>query len=278
MTKNSDFDRHASAWLAGGPTELADRVLHAALREVHLTPQRRRWSAPWRTTLMSLRLGAAALIAIVAVAGILAFSMLGSGVGPPVGPSPSPTAQPTSIAVATPTPNPNIDTATWTTYVSNRYGFSIGRPPGWTLTQASNHIWTLAADHDWLSTASEGFTAVDGSVYATAWSVAVPAGTSADAWILAYCQTGATTPCTGLPAASIPVTMDGHPGVLIKTVDTEAFTLVGNWMYVVAVWESFDDPRTAPFGGGDQLVKGLLSTMRLLPGGPATPAPTTRPS
>ncbi|MEA2673857.1 MAG: hypothetical protein QOI92_1049 [Chloroflexota bacterium] len=32
MTTNSDFDRHASAWLADGPTELSDRVLDAALR------------------------------------------------------------------------------------------------------------------------------------------------------------------------------------------------------------------------------------------------------
>lgn len=278
MTTNSDFDRHASAWLADGPTELADRVLEAALREVHLTPQRRRLSAPWRATLMPMRLGAAALIVLVAVVGILAFSLPRSNVGPPVGPSPSPTAQPTAAAIATSTPNPNIDTATWTTYLSTRYGFSIGRPPNWKVKHASDHDWTLAADHDWLTTATEAFAAVDDSVYATAWSVAVPAGTSVDAWILAYCQSGATTPCTGLQAASTPLTMDGHPGVLIKTNDTEAFTLVGNRMYVVAVWESFDDPNTLPYGGGDQLIKGFVSTMHLLPGGPATPAPSARPS
>ncbi len=77
MSKNTDFDRHAAAWLADGPTELSDRVLDTALAEVHLTRQRRRWTL-WRTQTMSLRLGTASLVAVVAIVGLVGFNMIGS--------------------------------------------------------------------------------------------------------------------------------------------------------------------------------------------------------
>ena len=76
MSTNAvDFDRIAAAWLADGPTELADRVLDAALEEVHLTHQRRRWfRAPWRTSTMTKFAGLAA--AGVAVLAIGTFAVL----------------------------------------------------------------------------------------------------------------------------------------------------------------------------------------------------------
>jgi hypothetical protein len=82
MTTNQDFDRHAAAFLANGPTELADRVLDAALREVHTTRQRRGPAAPWRFPGMNtfFRLQAAALVAVVLVSGALVF------IGPLLGP------------------------------------------------------------------------------------------------------------------------------------------------------------------------------------------------
>jgi hypothetical protein len=57
MSTNRNFDRIAEAWLAEGPSELADRVLDAALDEVHLTSQRRRMAVPWRTPQMPMPLG-----------------------------------------------------------------------------------------------------------------------------------------------------------------------------------------------------------------------------
>jgi hypothetical protein len=268
------FDKAVNDWLESGSDRTPPAAIDAVLLAVKTTPQERDLRIPRRFIEMTFPMRLAAAIAIVAVLGVGAFTFLvrnpNSGFGGT--PTPSPTLTPTAAAAATLGP---IDTSTWTTYISNRYGFSIGRPANWKVKQVSNHDWTVSADHDWQTTASEGFAAADESVYATAWSVAVPAGTSADAWILAYCQSGATGPCTGLQAASTPVSMDGHPGVLINTMDTEAFTLVANRMYVVAVWESFDDPRTAPYGGADRLVEGFLSTMHLLPGGPATPSPAS---
>ena len=65
MSTNRDFERIAAAWVAEGPAELADRVLDAALDEVHLTHQRHRLSVPWRTSAMSMPIRLAAGIAVL---------------------------------------------------------------------------------------------------------------------------------------------------------------------------------------------------------------------
>lgn len=108
MSTLSDFHRRASAWLAEGPTELNDRVLEAALSEVHMTKQRRRLPTPWRTSPMSRTLRIAAGIAIVAVIGVGALALSRSpGFGEPgtPTPSPAPTTSPTTVA-GTPTTAP----------------------------------------------------------------------------------------------------------------------------------------------------------------------------
>jgi hypothetical protein len=135
MSTNRDFDRIAGAWLAEGPSELADRVLDAALDEVHLTNQRRRWATPWRASLMTLRLGAAALIAIIAVAGILAFNMLGSGIGSVPTPSATTSAtQHSSSPSITPTAaSPAVSTVLDTRTIATRFplAMKITLPVGW---------------------------------------------------------------------------------------------------------------------------------------------------
>jgi hypothetical protein len=69
MNTNRDQDRTIFAWLSEGPAELADRVLDAALDEVHLTRQRPRLARPWRTERMTnLRTWAAAVAAIAVIA------------------------------------------------------------------------------------------------------------------------------------------------------------------------------------------------------------------
>jgi hypothetical protein len=100
MSTNADFDRHAAAFLADGPTELADRVLDAALREVHQTRQRRRWAVPWRLFDMrsAPRFAAAGIATVLALGGV-AYLI---GLRQPIGPA----------AVATPTSSPaaSLDT------------------------------------------------------------------------------------------------------------------------------------------------------------------------
>ena len=104
---------------------------------------------------MTAYLRIAAVIAIVAVAGAAALYAFGAGPNLGTGPTPSTnteptTAQPTPAASASP-----IDTAGWVTIVSDRYGFSIGHPAGWTEMPAERS-WTLEEDaegaaDDWLS-------------------------------------------------------------------------------------------------------------------------------
>jgi hypothetical protein len=144
MTTNSDFDRHAAAFMADGPTELSDRMLEAALREVHVTHQRRRL-APWRTTLMptAFRLAAAvAIVALVVGAGALVTKNV-------AGPSSTPPGATSPVATATVTPSnatAPIDTTAWSTFVSKRYGLSFGVPPTWTVEPAHRSGPGIAAD------------------------------------------------------------------------------------------------------------------------------------
>src|SRR4051794_14935955 len=109
MTTNADFDRIAAAWLAEGPTELADRVLDASLGEVHLTHQRR--AAPWRNLGMtflpssaSARALVAAAVAVIALGGAMYFLSPRQGAG-----GPSPTAVPSPTAPTSAAPSPSID-------------------------------------------------------------------------------------------------------------------------------------------------------------------------
>ncbi len=158
-----------------------------------------------------------------------------------------------------------LDTSTWTTYVSDRYGFSIDHPAGWTERPA-DHTWTLAADTDWLSSATEQFHGPE--LLVSAWSLPVEPGTTAEAWLQAYCPSLHAT-CTGLEDQTVTVTLDGHPGSLVRYAeDTQAFILVDDRIYVVAAWQPESDASAAPYGGATRLLEGFLSTMHLLPGGP----------
>ena len=71
----------------------------------------------------------------------------------------------------------------------------------------------------------------------------------------------------------------GGPPWLAREVrrDTQAFILVGDRMYVVAVWRSDQDPSTATYGGAQHLLEAYLSTMTLLPSGSAVPVGSLEP-
>jgi hypothetical protein len=99
---NNDFDRTARLWLEGGPTELADRALDAALDEIHVTPQRRAWwparRLPKMTTPIRFATGAATLAVVVLVLAVVGFNLLpgNGGVG-----APSSTPAPTGVVAPT---------------------------------------------------------------------------------------------------------------------------------------------------------------------------------
>lgn len=134
MSTNAGLDRHAAAWLADGPTELADRVLEAALREVHLTKQRRVLRVPWRFHLMPAfaRSSGLATVAVVAVIGAGALLYLNRPGSSGVGATTGPTSAPNTVA-----PLPSGFPG-WTTYTSAVYGFTMAYPSDWSMYEAAS--------------------------------------------------------------------------------------------------------------------------------------------
>ncbi|MGH2392320.1 MAG: hypothetical protein ACRDGH_02330 [Candidatus Limnocylindria bacterium] len=233
--------RIVRSWLEEGVTQLPDRVLDQVLDQLPTTPQRRATGLARRTFLMSNTARIALAAAAVVVVALIGYQFLaGPNTGGPGSvPSPTPTAT-TALPSSEPTAQPSaeaIDTATWTTYVSDRYGFSIAHPADWSV-RPGDHDWT-PEESAWESTATESFIAPDESIRISAWSVAVEPGTSLEAWIQAYCERN-TTPCTGIQERAVPVyaeVRDQHPGLLVPfTDDIQAFFLNADRIYVVASW------------------------------------------
>lgn len=212
-----------------------------------------------------------AAIAVIVVAGAAALSLFkpSSGAGGLL--TPSPTVTPSAPAPSSsPQPTPYaIDLTTWTSYTSTRYAFSISHPADWTANPAIR-AYDFPADatlYGKPNTGTENFVKASDSIEASAWSVAVQPGTTADAWIQAYClKAESGDPCTALANQTVAATMDGHAGSLVSfRDDTQAFFLVQDRIYAVAIWRRTD---YIP-GGVPRLLEAYLSTMHLLPGGPA---------
>jgi hypothetical protein len=270
-----DFERTAAEWLDAGSDATPPRVIDAVLLAVRTTPQERDFGIPWRTLFMNRALSAAAVIAVVVIAGVAAYYAFGRGPNIGAGPTPSPSTQQSEGPSPTATWNNTlriespIDTTSWTTYHSDRYGFSIGYPPAWDVLPA-DHDWTLETDGpNWLSTGQEVFrTQVGEGIRVSAWAVpADPATVDLAAWIADYCEKTNNSPCTGIEARAVPLCVearDCHPGLLVPFVDdVQAFFIGGAYegMTVVAVWWGESEPAVAPYGGARRLLQAFLATM-----------------
>jgi hypothetical protein len=273
MSTNRDFDRITSGWLAEGPTELADRVLDAALDEVHLTNQRRRSPAPWRIDTMSMPIRLAAGIAVIAVLGVAGIALLNRGpaIGNSPGPTPSasPIASPSEGAPATQTPRPSptpIDPTAWTPFTSARHGYSARYPGDWALTPATapatlaDLTGAVAAVFDHFKTSgapADEFLGV---------STKLPSGMSEADWIAAYRQPVVDTygaSCFPPPDQWKPVTVDGHIGGLYVGCNyVEATTFVDGRAYIFTLGRPLGFPATA---ATEDLLRAFLSTVTVDP-------------
>jgi hypothetical protein len=216
-----------------------------------------------------------AIVAVTVVAVVVAGCTSGGG-----GPTPTTAVSPTPSPTAAPTSSPNLlDTSTWTTYVSQRYGLSIAYPADW-VAEPADHDWTLAKDAVWPNEATEHFVGGPNGaqVAVSTWSAAVDPGTSIDSWLQAYCQKN-NVQCTSIQSRAVAATMDGHAGTLVPFDEVpHALFLVDGRIYVIACWRADADPSVLKYGGSFRLVETFLSTMHLLPGGPASSAATPSPS
>lgn len=209
MNTISDFDRRATAWLADGPSELSDRVLDAALREIHLTHQRRRPTVPWRTSMTSLRLVPAAGIALVVIAIGGAFYI---GRGPSPTPSttvvPTSTAAPTPAAEATQLQGPALATMPplSAVFVSPWYGYRVSYPAGWQTTPGQGP-WPIGATLLHLDPRLDEIRGPVGTHVAriVGASVTLPKGMGLDGF-MAFASSGT---CTSVEPLKEPVLVDG---------------------------------------------------------------------
>jgi Tol biopolymer transport system component len=188
--------------------------------------------------------------------------------------TPAPKTETSSSAQPSPSPAPN-DTSAWLPFVSDRYGFSIAYPPEWSAHPAYRD-WKFPDDTawpdgvevtDWFSFEPPD----DPSVAASAWSVALEPGTSADQWFLDYCAVE-VTPCDGTEL-KVTASLDGHEGWLVLSSDPHAYFGIGDRIYLLAVWQPEDIVTLERYGGGRQFLEAFLSTMRLLPD-QQSPAPS----
>jgi hypothetical protein len=287
MTRSDEplFDPRIADWLEDDPYAAPDQALDVVLAAFPSIKQRRALRVPWRVPGMNapLRVGlTAAAVGALAIGSLLVFNRGSGGPAGPGGPA-SATPAPTASSSSAPSPSPStalLDTSSWRTYESARYGFSIGHPTDWTENPAQRD-WTLEPDAaDWLSPAQESFVAAAGDVRLSAWSVAVEPGTSAQAWIQTYCEAAAVgQDCSGFQDGAIPISTGGseqHPGVLITNLgfDHPAFILNGDRMYVLVVWRDESDPSVMPYGGARRLLESFLSTMVLSAPEATSPPPS----
>lgn len=190
MTTDRDLDRIAKAWLADGPEELSDRVIDAAVDQIHLTRQRRTVGVPWRLPTMTTpaRVVAAAVIGVLVVGSTL--FILGrpgsSGVGGAPAPTMAATATPTVVvpAPARAVPIPALTE----TFTSARHGYSIKLPAAWTATPATKP-WITGIDTTYRDPALDAL-GDDEALLAVA-SSPLAKGETAAQWLVPYCRSGA---------------------------------------------------------------------------------------
>jgi hypothetical protein len=176
----------------------------------------------------------------------------------------------------------------WLLHESERYGYLVGYPPGWTVRPAERG-WTYEADAaDRSSPATEDLIAPDGDVRVSVWSV--PLETVPEQWgwvppadfvpwIESYCGATGHAPCTGILERAVPLCLerwDCHPGLMVPFDDAvQAFFSAGLYeqdqMVVMSVWGNATDPAIARYGGREALLEAFLSVMAVWPTSVPTP-------
>ncbi len=148
-----------------------------------------------------------------------------------------------------------LDTSTWVTYGSERYGFTITHPPTWTVIESSR-VWDPSVDSiNWDNGATEVFVAPDGelSMYLAVWAVQVdPATTLAD-WAQAFCDQYVVS-CTEVEEMSDPAsTGSGARDAVLLAWDDGIVSFIPSWYDPadpVSIWQ-----QPAPAGARIHLVE-----------------------
>ncbi|MET4099514.1 hypothetical protein ABIB37_001751 [Agrococcus sp. UYP10] len=221
-------------------------------------------------------------VAVVAI-GVAVALLSGCTASPP---TPLPTASPTASAQPTRAPAPSVepdpspsegataadplDSSTWPTYVSERYGFSIGHPQDWSVVPAARG-WTMDADAGVIdSPAQDGFLSPGGHAWVTAF-VAPYEGEATHAgvqrWVEQHCAASMSTECAGIGERAEPLcsgTAHCAPGLLVSLAyDVQAFYLgrgPAPRMTAVMIWRAHSF-HIAGLGSARETLDAFLATM-----------------
>lgn len=236
MNRPMDAERILDVFLAPTADRLPERVIDAAFAEIDRIPQRRPLRMPWWPPAQQLgRLATAALVAVVALGGLLyvvntsippggepsASALDGSAApsdatsSPTVEPeasddssfepvaSPEPTPTPAPTVIETPRPTSGLDD--WTSYGSAVYSYFAAYPTSWTVEHLATRKWD--AETDGLDPASRGvdtFTNPAGTVSVSQWQAPHdPEDNPGDpqkmlAWVEELCGIVGDTNCAGI--------------------------------------------------------------------------------
>ncbi len=208
-------------------------------------------------------LGAAALVALLLI-GCQSIGSASPSGEPSTSAAPS-TTEPGSSDQASPSMDPN-DTSAWLPFDSERYGLGLAYPPDWTANHGDGD-WTFPEDTAWPDGVGRTdwfeFDAPEGTVAASAWSVALEPGTSAHQWWLDYC-TVEVTPCDGTES-EVDASLHGNAGWLVDASDPAAYFGVGGRIYLLTVWQPDDFETMERYGSGLAITETWPFTVRLLP-------------
>ncbi len=291
MNTMSDFDRRAAAWLADGPSELNDRVLDAALYEVHLTHQRRALRVPWRFPPMpaftrATGIAAVVLVAVVGAGGLIyvnsrAPSGPGGATTPPTA---APTSEPSYVA-------PGI--TRWTTYTSAVHGFTMSYPADWSVDEPATRTWQagdklepwpyadtfVSPEQDavglFVWEMPRGETIVNGEELVEL-GVDVGSVVGLKAWAEAFCNDVVASTCDTFTQRAVPMCQNAggdscRAAILVPTAGAQyaffvnwgsaMFTNAPDMVRVVVVAREDSFPSAARYGGSVELLKSILTTM-----------------
>lgn len=296
MTGRSSTERILDAFLAPEADRLPDRVIDAALADIARTPQRRALRVPWRFPLMpaltrATSLGAVALVAAVAVGGVMYINSTGPGgpggqTTPPATATPNTTA-PTSEPTALASPEASFvapGITGWKTYRSTVYDYTISYPDDWLVGARATQKWQPGDP--------EGAPSVDlfaydegdegDSIAFFAIQFPAPGGANLGSWegllaaLTEMCAKPAEFYASPCPSDTVVVTRmcrgtdcqpvafareDDFPSAIFGDPDTGIVTYL-------QMGRRDDYPGAARYGGSEMLLKSILGEMGVREAGP----------
>ena len=188
MTSELDFDRVLEDWLAEGPSRLPDRVISETVDQLDHIKRRRYVLPPGRERMTRLLIAGTGLAAAL-IAAVVGFSALtgGPGVGGPGG----------------------------VTYTSDRHGYSVFLPDGWTVEERAG-TWEVGLFFDANSAGVDSYLRRDRDLGAPLnlylASQPIPTGMTFDEWATTHDEANDQAhPCFDVVATYPEVTVDGEP-------------------------------------------------------------------